>query len=95
MPGLGLLISAPGEQHDFVSRYFAPAIGINEDPVTGSTHCILTPYWAEQLGKNALSAYQCSARGGELQCELAGERVKIAGQAVMVVNGRLLLPCAD
>ena len=95
LPGLGLLISAPGEQHDFVSRYFAPAIGINEDPVTGSTHCILTPYWAEHLGKNALSAYQCSARGGELQCELAGERVKIAGQAVMVANGRLLLPCAD
>ncbi|SFH80690.1 phenazine biosynthesis protein PhzF family [Pseudomonas guineae] len=95
LPGLGLLISAPGEQHDFVSRYFAPAIGINEDPVTGSTHCILTPYWAQQLGKNALSAYQCSARGGELHCELEGERVKIAGQAVLVASGRLMLPCAD
>lgn len=92
LPGLGLLISAPGEAHDFVSRYFAPAIGINEDPVTGSTHCILTPYWAEQLGKQTLSAFQCSARGGELHCELDGERVKIAGQALLIASGRLLLP---
>lgn len=92
LPGLGLLISAPGEQHDFVSRYFAPSIGINEDPVTGSTHCILTPYWAQQLGKQSLSAFQCSARGGELHCELDGERVKIAGQALLVASGRLLLP---
>ncbi len=92
LPGLGLLISAPGEQHDFVSRYFAPAIGINEDPVTGSTHCMLTPYWAQVLGKQSLSAYQCSARGGELHCELRGDRVKIAGQAVLVVSGRLHLP---
>jgi PhzF family phenazine biosynthesis protein len=91
LPGLGLLISAPGEQHDFVSRYFAPAIGINEDPVTGSTHCILTPYWAQQLGKQTLSAFQCSARGGELHCELVGERVKIAGQALLIASGRLLL----
>lgn len=92
LPGLGLLISAPGEQHDFVSRYFAPAIGIDEDPVTGSTHCILTPYWAQRLGKSRLSAFQCSARGGELHCELDGERVKIAGQALLVASGRLLLP---
>jgi PhzF family phenazine biosynthesis protein len=92
LPGLGLLVTAPGEQHDFVSRYFAPAIGINEDPVTGSTHCILVPYWAERLGKNALSAFQCSARGGELHCTLEGERVKIAGQALLVASGRLLLP---
>lgn len=92
LPGLGLLISAPGEQHDFVSRYFAPAIGIDEDPVTGSAHCMLTPYWAARLGKRQLRAFQCSARGGELQCELAGERVKIAGQALLVASGRLLLP---
>ncbi len=92
LPGLGLLISAVGERHDFVSRYFAPAIGIDEDPVTGSTHCLLTPYWAQQLGKNALIAYQCSARGGELQCELQGERVKIAGQALLIASGRLMLP---
>ncbi|MCU1716463.1 PhzF family phenazine biosynthesis protein [Pseudomonas sp. 5P_3.1_Bac2] len=92
LPGLGLLVSAPGNSQDFVSRYFAPGIGINEDPVTGSTHCILTPYWAQRLGKNRLSAYQCSARGGELACELAGERVKIAGHAVLVARGQLLLP---
>lgn len=91
LPGLGLLISAPGEQHDFVSRYFAPAIGINEDPVTGSTHCILTPYWAQRLDKCELSAFQCSARGGELHCELAGKRVKIAGQAHLLASGRLFL----
>ncbi|MDO9619035.1 MAG: PhzF family phenazine biosynthesis protein [Pseudomonas sp.] len=91
LPGLGVLITAPGERHDFVSRYFAPAIGINEDPVTGSTHCMLTPYWAERLGKTQLSAYQCSARGGELHCRLEGERVKIAGQAVLVASGRLCL----
>ena len=91
LPGLGLLISAAGERHDFVSRYFAPAIGINEDPVTGSTHCMLTPYWAQRLDKSQLSAFQCSARGGELHCELAGERVKIAGQALLIASGRLLL----
>lgn len=91
LPGLGLLISAPGEQHDFVSRYFAPSIGINEDPVTGSTHCILTPYWAQRLGKTRLRAFQCSARGGELHCELVGERVQIAGQALLIASGRLLL----
>ncbi|WP_372875003.1 PhzF family phenazine biosynthesis protein [Pseudomonas sp.] len=91
LPGLGMLITAPGERHDFVSRYFAPAIGIDEDPVTGSTHCLLTPYWAERLGKTELSAYQCSARGGELHCRLEGERVKIAGQAVLVASGRLCL----
>jgi PhzF family phenazine biosynthesis protein len=91
LPGLGVLITAPGERHDFVSRYFAPAIGIDEDPVTGSTHCLLTPYWAERLAKTELSAYQCSARGGELHCRLEGERVKIAGQAVLVASGRLCL----
>lgn len=92
LPGLGLLVSAPGEAHDFVSRYFAPGIGIDEDPVTGSTHCILTPYWAQRLGKTQLRAYQCSVRGGELACELAGQRVKIAGHAVLIARGQLLLP---
>lgn len=92
LPGLGVLITAPGERHDFVSRYFAPSIGINEVPVTGSTHCMLVPYWAERLGKPELSALQCSARGGELHCRLEGERVKIAGQALLVASGRLHLP---
>ncbi|MEX6500982.1 PhzF family phenazine biosynthesis protein [Pseudomonas zhanjiangensis] len=91
LPGLGVIVTAPGRTHDFVSRYFAPGVGIDEDPVTGSAHCILTPYWAERLGKRELSAYQCSARGGELHCSLVGERVKIAGQAVLVASGRLYL----
>lgn len=91
LPGLGVIISAPGERHDFVSRYFAPSIGIDEDPVTGSTHCSLIPYWAARLGKQELRAYQCSARGGELHCRLEGERVRIAGQAVLVASGRLYL----
>lgn len=91
LPGLGVIITAPGERHDFVSRYFAPSIGIDEDPVTGSTHCSLIPYWAKRLGKQELRAYQCSARGGELHCRLEGERVKIAGQAVRVASGLLHL----
>ena len=91
LPGLGLIVTAPGERHDFVSRYFAPSIGIDEDPVTGSTHCILVPYWAERLDKHQLSAFQCSARGGELHCRLEDERVKIAGRAVLVASGRLCL----
>lgn len=91
LPGLGVIVTAPGEAHDFVSRYFAPGIGINEDPVTGSTHCALIPYWAARLGKSELLAYQCSARGGELHCRLAGERVKIAGHAVLVSSGTLFI----
>jgi len=91
LPGLGVIVTAPGHEHDFVSRYFAPGIGIDEDPVTGSTHCILAPYWAGRLGKTELRAYQCSARGGELHCRLEGERVKIAGQAVLVASGKLYL----
>jgi PhzF family phenazine biosynthesis protein len=92
LPGLGLLVSATGERHDFVSRYFAPGIGINEDPVTGSTHCMLVPYWAQVLGKTSFSAFQCSSRGGELHCQLAGERVLIGGHAVRVASGQLHLP---
>ncbi len=91
LDGLGVIVTAPGRKHDFVSRYFAPGIGIDEDPVTGSTHCLLTPYWAGRLGKSELRAYQCSARGGELHCRLDGDRVKIAGQAVLVARGTLYL----
>lgn len=91
LPWLGMMVTAPGQRHDFVSRYFAPAIGIDEDPVTGSIHCSLIPYWAERLGKQELNAFQCSARGGELFCRLEGERVKIAGHAVLVASGRLHL----
>lgn len=75
---------------DFVSRYFAPAVGIDEDPVTGSAHCALAPYWAEKLGKPEISAYQASARGGALRARLAGERVLLYGQAVTVLKGELL-----
>ena len=75
---------------DFVSRYFAPAFGIDEDPVTGSTHCCLTPYWSRQLGKTTFLARQLSARGGELKLELRGDRVGIGGQAVTVLRAELL-----
>ncbi|MCM8738026.1 PhzF family phenazine biosynthesis protein [Azospirillum sp. A1-3] len=85
-------VTAPGEDGiDFVSRLFAPAQGIPEDPVTGSTHCMLTPYWAERLGKSVLTARQVSARGGDLLCELAGDRVKIGGQAVLYLEGSILV----
>jgi PhzF family phenazine biosynthesis protein len=74
---------------DFVSRFFAPSAGINEDPVTGSAHCTLAPYWAKRLGKTEFHAYQVSARGGELKVWLTGERVILLGQAVTVLNGEL------
>ena len=86
-----MIITAPGQAVDFVSRNFAPAVGIDEDPVTGSAHCILTPYWAQQLGKTELTAYQGGARGGFLWCRLEEPRVKIAGHAHLVSSGRLHL----
>jgi predicted PhzF superfamily epimerase YddE/YHI9 len=76
---------------DYVCRLFAPAVGINEDPATGSIHCTLAPYWAERLGKNALRAQQLSARGGTMQCTIAGDRVKIAGRARLYLHGTLEL----
>jgi PhzF family phenazine biosynthesis protein len=89
----GVAITAPGkDKHvDFVSRYFAPSYGIPEDPVTGSTHCSLAPYWAKRLGKKVLHARQVSERGGELWCEDAGSRVVIKGQAVLTLTGSLLI----
>jgi len=86
------LVTAPGDMVDFVSRFFAPGVGIDEDPVTGSAHCSLIPYWAERLGKTRLLARQVSARGGELQCELCGARVGIAGQAVEYLRGEMTCP---
>src|ERR1700758_2177031 len=85
----GVCITAPGQQSDFVSRYFAPSYGIPEDPVTGSAHCSLTPYWAERLGKMRLYARQVSERGGELWCEMAENRVIIKGNAVLTLQGNL------
>ncbi len=87
----GICITAPGKTSDFVSRYFAPKFGIPEDPVTGSTHCALIPYWAERLGRKKLFARQVSARGGELHCELRGDRVAIGGNAVLYMVGEILL----
>ncbi len=85
----GVAITAPGEDSDFVSRFFAPSYGIPEDPVTGSTHCSLGPYWGERLGKTSLHARQVSQRGGELWCELKGDRVIIKGNAVLTLRGEL------
>ncbi len=82
-------VTAPGEEADFVSRYFAPSYGIREDPVTGSVHCALTPYWADRLGKKNLYAQQISDRGGELWCELAGGRVLLKGNAILTLQGSL------
>ncbi|MFN2361372.1 MAG: PhzF family phenazine biosynthesis protein [Marinobacter sp.] len=88
----GVIITAPGNHCDFVSRYFAPGAGIDEDPVTGSIHSVLVPYWAEKLGKSTLLANQVSARGGVLRCELRGDRVAIAGQAAFYMEGNVQLP---
>src|SRR5580765_3338259 len=84
-----VIVTAKGDKSDFVSRFFAPEVGVFEDPVTGSAHCNLIPYWAEKLGKTELFARQVSSRGGELYCELAGDRVKIAGNAVLYLKGEI------
>ncbi len=83
-------VTAPGENADFVSRYFKPSYGMPEDPVTGSAHCALAPYWAERLGKSQLHARQLSERGGELWCEMAGARVILKGHAVLTLRGSLV-----
>lgn len=88
--GRGLIVTARGDHTcDFVSRFFAPQTAIPEDPVTGSAHCALTPYWAQRLDQTRLHARQLSARGGELWCELHGDRVKIAGHAVLYLRGEI------
>ena len=85
----GVIVSAPGEDADCVSRYFAPHVGIPEDPVTGSAHCTLVPYWAQRLGRSTLHCRQLSARGGELLCENLGARVAIGGRAVQYLRGQI------
>ena len=88
--GADAIATAPGRDGvDFVSRYFAPNYGVDEDPVTGSAHCVLAPYWAARLGKEQLTARQISARGGELTCTLRGDRVTIAGHAVLYFEGTI------
>jgi len=85
----GVIATAPGDNCDFVSRYFAPAFGIPEDPVTGSAHCLLTPFWAEELKLNVLNARQISTRGGSLECHNLSERVELIGQAVEYMKGTI------
>jgi predicted PhzF superfamily epimerase YddE/YHI9 len=91
MDTVGVIVTAPGKDVDFVSRFFAPGAGIPEDPVTGSAHCNLIPYWAEKLGKEKLHAYQLSARKGELWCELKGDRVLMSGKAVTYLKGEIFI----
>ncbi len=79
------------EDFDFISRFFAPQLGVNEDPVTGSAHCLLTSYWAEKLEKTEFTAYQASARGGVLQVRLDGDRVRITGEATIIFKAELLV----
>jgi PhzF family phenazine biosynthesis protein len=88
----GVIATAPaqGGGYDFVSRFFAPRVGIDEDPVTGSAHCVLAPYWARRLGRDELSAHQASRRGGDVRVRLDGDRVHLAGSAVTVLRGTLL-----
>ncbi len=87
----GTIVTAPGNDCDFVSRFFAPNFGVPEDPVTGSAHCVLIPYWSRRLGKKKLHARQISKRGGELFCEDHGERVTIAGKAVLYLEGTIVV----
>ena len=89
LESLGVVVTAPSTDCDFVSRYFAPNLGIPEDPVTGSTHCALAPYWAERIGKTDLFAKQVSTRGGELFCTVTDQRVRISGQAVTYLRGEI------
>jgi PhzF family phenazine biosynthesis protein len=88
----GAIVTAPGEGDvDYVCRFFAPSIGIYEDPATGSIHCTLAPYWAGRLGKDRFRAQQLSARGGSMQCTISGDRVKIAGRARLYLHGLIEL----
>ena len=85
----GVIASAPGESVDFVSRFFSPRLGVPEDPVTGSAHCMLAPFWAERLGKTTLLAHQVSARGGIVRCSVAGARVLLSGRVVQYLEGTI------
>jgi PhzF family phenazine biosynthesis protein len=92
----GVIVTAPGvEQYDFVSRYFAPAKGIPEDPVTGAAHCMLAPFWAGRLGKNEFRAFQASARGGEVVCRVVEDRVELEGSCVFYLEGEADLRAGD
>lgn len=92
LPVRGVVVTAQSDlgKYDFVSRFFAPGSGVSEDPVTGSAHCGLGPFWASRLGKKELTGYQASARGGTVRVRVDGERVHLGGQAVTVLRGELL-----
>lgn len=90
LPVRGVIVTAPGTAYDFVSRFFAPGSGIDEDPVTGSAHCALAPYWSARFGKTEMTGYQASARGGVVKVRVDGDRVKLGGQAVTILRGELL-----
>ena len=85
----GVIVTARGRRHDFVSRFFAPRVGVDEDPVTGSAHCVLAPFWAARLGKEEMVGFQASPRGGEVRVRLEGDRVFLGGRAVTVLEGEL------
>lgn len=87
----GIIVTAKSKNYDFVSRFFAPAVGVNEDPVCGSAHTTLTPYWASQLQKSDLHAFQPSQRSGELYCKLLDKRVEIAGKAALYLQGEIFI----
>lgn len=86
------IATAPGDETDVISRVFVPGAGIDEDPVTGSAHAVLTPYWAERLGRNSFTAYQASARGGHIECRLDGDRAILGGRCTTVLDGQFFLP---
>ena len=93
LPYMGVIVTAKGgsRDYDFASRFFAPAVGVPEDPVTGSAHCLLAPYWAARLGKTQLTGYQASARGGIVRVKALGQRVALSGSAVTTLRGELLI----
>lgn len=88
---VGVAVTAPGTSYDCVSRFFAPNLAIDEDPVTGSVHCMIAPYWAKHLGKSVIHAYQASARGGEMVCEIEGDRVVLLGKAALFSVSELMV----
>jgi len=96
VPARGVIVTAPAAdpRYDFVSRFFAPAVGVDEDPVTGSAHCCLADYWGRKLGRDAMTGFQASKRGGVVRVRVAGDRVVLGGAAVTVVEGRLRVPAA-
>lgn len=91
LDAFGIVVTAPGREQDFISRYFAPNCGVQEDPVTGSSHCTLIPYWSKKLNKKILTAYQASPRGGYLSCRDLDDRVSISGEAVLYLKGELFI----